>query len=146
MVNPKESYNLHWPMSRGSLNVHAGLAGSMSAALQDLEDIWSTVLQAHLNIPQTDITVRLVLEALPDKLASFVIFNFTHFCNKLVVTLTLLCHKGELCPLFQHVADSGSFINISAVCPFVLCTLGLTILIVIIVLIIIIMKELIYVE
>ena len=101
MVNPKESYNLHWPMRRGSLNVHSGLAGSMSAALQDLEDIWSTVLQAHLNIPQTDITVRLVLEALLDKLASFVILIFTCLCNKLVVTLTLCATRGHYIHCFS---------------------------------------------
>jgi len=59
MVNPKESYNVHWPMRRGSLNVHSGPGGSLSAILQDLEDIWVTVLATLLNIPRADIKVCL---------------------------------------------------------------------------------------
>jgi len=57
MVNPKDSYNVHWPMRRGSLNIHSGPGGSISAVLQDLEDIWATVLQTYLNIPRDDIKV-----------------------------------------------------------------------------------------
>jgi len=46
-------------MRRGSLNIHSGPGGSVSAVLQDLEDIWTTVLSTHLNIPRADIKVRL---------------------------------------------------------------------------------------
>ena len=59
MVSPREPYDMHWPVRRGSLNVHSGVGGSMSAILQDLEDIWSTVLHIYLNIPRTDIKVCL---------------------------------------------------------------------------------------
>jgi len=55
MVNPKEPYNLHWPMRRGCLNIHDGLGGSISAVLQDLEDIWSTVLSTRLDIARADL-------------------------------------------------------------------------------------------
>jgi hypothetical protein len=57
MINPKEPYNLHWPVRRGRLNVHAGLGGSLSAVLQDLEDIIVTALQTFLEISRPNIKV-----------------------------------------------------------------------------------------
>jgi len=59
MVNPSESFSLHWPVRRGSLNIHTGPGGSLSAVLQDLEDIWTSVLATQLNIPSADIKVCL---------------------------------------------------------------------------------------
>ena len=60
MINPKESYNVHWPVRRGSLNVHTGPGGSIAAVLQDIEDIWATVLHSYLHIPLADIKVCLM--------------------------------------------------------------------------------------
>jgi hypothetical protein len=61
MVNPKEPYHIHWPIRRGCFNIHSGPGGTISAVLQDLEDILSTALQTYLNIPRTDIKVSVKL-------------------------------------------------------------------------------------
>lgn len=56
-VNPSDCYNIHWPMVRGQLNVHAGPGGSLTAVLADLETIWSHVIQKQLDIPLKDLKV-----------------------------------------------------------------------------------------
>lgn len=56
-VNPSDCYNIHWPVVRGQLNVHAGPGGSLTAVLADLEAIWSHVIQKHLEIPLKDLKV-----------------------------------------------------------------------------------------
>lgn len=57
-MNPSDCYNVHWPVVRGQLNVHAGPGGSLTAVLADLETIWSHVIQKHLEIPLKDLKVR----------------------------------------------------------------------------------------
>ncbi|CAB1336268.1 unnamed protein product [Coregonus sp. 'balchen'] len=54
-VNPTDCYNVHWPISRGQLNVHGGAGGSLTAVLADLEAIWSHVIQKQLEIPLKDL-------------------------------------------------------------------------------------------
>lgn len=56
-VNPSDSYNIHWPIVRGQLNLHSGPGGSLTAVLTDLEAIWSNVIQKHLDIPLKDLKV-----------------------------------------------------------------------------------------
>lgn len=57
-VNPTDSYNLHWPICRGQLNVHSGPGGSLTAVLADLETIWSHGIQKLLDVPLKDLKVR----------------------------------------------------------------------------------------
>lgn len=56
-VNPSDCYNIHWPVVRGQLNVHAGPGGSLTAVLADLEAIWGHVIQKQLDIPLKDLKV-----------------------------------------------------------------------------------------
>jgi hypothetical protein len=49
---------VHWPISRGQLNVHGGAGGSLTAVLADLEAIWSHVIQKQLEIPLKDLKVQ----------------------------------------------------------------------------------------
>lgn len=56
-VNPSDCYNIHWPIVRGQLHVHAGPGGSLSAVLADLETIWGHVIQNQLDIPLKDLKV-----------------------------------------------------------------------------------------
>ncbi len=56
-VNPHDPYDLHWPLRHGSLNVHDGVGGSLTAIAQDLEDIWGTIIQEQLDIPLKDLKV-----------------------------------------------------------------------------------------
>jgi actin-related protein 8 len=66
MVSPKEPYDLHWPIRRGSFNLHPGVGGTVSAVLQDLEDIWSTALDTYLSIPCTDVKNYRAVLLIPD--------------------------------------------------------------------------------
>ena len=65
-------------MRRGCLNIHNCSEGSMSAVLQHLEDIWATVLITRLNIPRSDIKVRL---------SSITIYYLRCLSNRLVSPL-----------------------------------------------------------
>lgn len=56
-VNPSDCYNIHWPLVRGQLNVHAGPGGSLTAVLANLETIWSHIIQKNLEIPLKDLKV-----------------------------------------------------------------------------------------
>lgn len=56
-VNLSDSYNIHWPIVRGQLNLHSSPGGSLTAVLADLETIWSNVIQKHLDIPLKDLKV-----------------------------------------------------------------------------------------
>lgn len=56
-VNPLDSYNIHWPIRRGQLNLHPGPGGSLTAVLADLEVIWSYAIQKYLEIPLKDLKV-----------------------------------------------------------------------------------------
>lgn len=56
-VNPLDCYNIHWPIRRGQLNLHAGPGGSLTAVLADLEVIWSHAIQKYLEIPLKDLKV-----------------------------------------------------------------------------------------
>jgi len=60
MVNQKEPYNIHWPIRRGCFNIHSDRGGTVSAVLQDLEDILATAMNTCLNISRSDIKVSVV--------------------------------------------------------------------------------------
>ena len=63
-VNPSDCYNIHWPVVRGQLNVHAGPGGSLTAVLADLETIWGHVIQKQLDIPLKDLKVGQISSSL----------------------------------------------------------------------------------
>ena len=57
-IKPTESYHLSWPMCCGQLNVQPNIVGgSVTAVIQDLEDIWSYAIQECLEIPVKDLKV-----------------------------------------------------------------------------------------
>jgi len=56
-VNPKDGFQLSWPMKRGRLNIHDKAGGSLTAVLADLEAIWSAVIYSQLQIPTKDLKV-----------------------------------------------------------------------------------------
>ena len=56
-VSPSDGYDVHWPLVRGHLNVHAGPGGSLTAVLADLEAIWGHVINKQLEIPLKDLKV-----------------------------------------------------------------------------------------
>lgn len=63
-MNPADNYNLHWPIRRGQLNIHDGPGGTMTAVLADIEAIWATALQKHLDIPLKDLKVKICVDLL----------------------------------------------------------------------------------
>ncbi|XP_016354911.1 actin-related protein 8-like [Sinocyclocheilus anshuiensis] len=65
-VNPADCYSIHWPVCRGHLNIHSGPGGSLTAALADLETIWSHALQKLLEIPLKDLKYYRCILLIPD--------------------------------------------------------------------------------
>ena len=57
-------------MRRGRLNIHPGVGGSLSAIVQDLEDLWGEAIEEHLDIPLKDLKVAIC------SLISFVNVNY----------------------------------------------------------------------
>lgn len=49
-LDPHGQYNVHFPMSRGELNVHSSVGGSLTCVLADLQEIWEYVLQCKMDI------------------------------------------------------------------------------------------------
>lgn len=49
-LNPYGEFNVHFPIRRGELNLHAGVGGSLTSIMSDLQDIWQYVLKVHLGI------------------------------------------------------------------------------------------------
>ncbi|XP_061622169.1 actin-related protein 8 isoform X3 [Phyllopteryx taeniolatus] len=81
-VKPTDCYDIHWPIVRGQLNVHAGPGGSLTAVLADLETIWSHVIQKNLEIPLKDLKYYRCILLVPD------IYNRQH--AKELVSMLLL--------------------------------------------------------
>ena len=57
-VHPSDVYNVHWPIRHGRFNLHPGTGGTVTAVVQDLEEIWGNALQNLLEIPVKDLKVR----------------------------------------------------------------------------------------
>ncbi|KAL5014598.1 hypothetical protein ScPMuIL_008868 [Solemya velum] len=65
-IHNTEKFVLHWPIRRGRLNLHKGPGGTLSSILSDLEAIWSTALQARLEIPLKDLKLYRAILLVPD--------------------------------------------------------------------------------
>ena len=77
-MRPGDHYNLHWPIRRGRFNIHNNVGGTLSAIMQDLEDLWSMAIEKYLDIPIKDLQVStfgLYYYYLSDFIFSFVIFR-----------------------------------------------------------------------
>ena len=62
-VHPANEFNVHFPFSRGDLNVHGGVGGSLSAVLADIETIWGHCIENLLEIPKSDLKVRTAIRS-----------------------------------------------------------------------------------
>uniref|UniRef100_A0A3Q3X7J4 Uncharacterized protein n=1 Tax=Mola mola TaxID=94237 RepID=A0A3Q3X7J4_MOLML len=111
-VNPSDCYNIHWPIVRGQLNVHAGPGGSLTAVLADLETIWGHVIQKQLDIPLKDLKYYRCILLVPD------IYNRQHI--KEVVNMLLLnmgfsgiiVHQESVCATFGSGLSSACVVDV----------------------------------
>ena len=61
-IKPSEAYRLSWPISCGQLNVCPNISGmSVTALIQDIQDIWGYAIQEYLDIPIKDLKVELAI-------------------------------------------------------------------------------------
>ncbi|GBM43890.1 Actin-related protein 8, partial [Araneus ventricosus] len=65
-LSPSENFNIHWPIRRGQLNLHAGVGGSLSSVLADLEAIWTSAFQKYLDINPKDLKLYRAVLVIPD--------------------------------------------------------------------------------
>uniref|UniRef100_A0A672GQ90 Uncharacterized protein n=1 Tax=Salarias fasciatus TaxID=181472 RepID=A0A672GQ90_SALFA len=111
-VNPSDCYNIHWPVVRGQLNVHAGPGGSLSAVLADLETIWSYVIQKHLEIPLKDLKYYRCILLVPD------IYNRQHIkevVNMLLLNMNfsaIIVHQESVCATFGSGLSSACVVDV----------------------------------
>ncbi|XP_013912406.1 PREDICTED: actin-related protein 8 [Thamnophis sirtalis] len=111
-VNPLDSYNVHWPIRRGQLNLHLGPGGSLTAVLADLEDIWSHAIQKYLEISLKDLKYYRCILLIPD------IYNKQHV--KEIVNMTLLkmgfsgiiVHQESVCATFGSGLGSACVVDV----------------------------------
>ncbi|KAM4610829.1 actin-related protein 8 isoform 1-T1 [Polymixia lowei] len=111
-VNPLDCYNIHWPVVRGQLNVHAGPGGSMTAVLADLEVIWSHIIQKNLEIPLKDLKYYRCILLVPD------IYNRQHV-KELVSMLLLnmgfsaiIVHQESVCATLGSGLSSACVVDV----------------------------------
>nr|XP_057941443.1 actin-related protein 8 [Doryrhamphus excisus] len=111
-VKTTDCYNIHWPIVRGQLNVHAGPGGSLTAVLADLETIWSHVIQKHLEIPLKDLKYYRCILLVPD------IYNRQHV-KELVSMLLLnmdfsaiIVHQESVCATFGSGLSSACVVDV----------------------------------
>uniref|UniRef100_A0A667XB76 Actin-related protein 8 n=1 Tax=Myripristis murdjan TaxID=586833 RepID=A0A667XB76_9TELE len=111
-VNPSDCYNIHWPVVRGQLNVHAGRGGSLTAVLADLEAIWSHVIQKHLEIPLKDLKYYRCILLVPD------IYNRQHIkemVNMLLLNMgfsAIIVHQESVCATFGSGLSSACVVDV----------------------------------
>ncbi|XP_062612394.1 actin-related protein 8-like [Saccostrea cucullata] len=111
-VNPADNYNLHWPMRRGRLNIHDRPGGTLTAVLADIEVIWATALQKHLDIPLKDLKMYKAMLLIPDV--------FSHRHTKHLMTLLLdrlgfgsaILHQESVCATFGSGVSSACVVDI----------------------------------
>lgn len=65
-VELSDHYNVHFPMRRGDLNVHAGCSGSVTAILADLQQIWTHAMRQLLDIQPDQIGGLRAVLIVPD--------------------------------------------------------------------------------
>ncbi|GIX71980.1 actin-related protein 8 [Caerostris extrusa] len=65
-LNPADNFNIHWPIQRGQLNIHAGIGGSLSSVITDLETIWTSAFQKYLDIPPKELKSHRAVLVIPD--------------------------------------------------------------------------------
>lgn len=54
-LDPNGQYNIHFPMRRGELNVHANVGGSLTCVLADLQEIWEYAIWEYVLQRKMDI-------------------------------------------------------------------------------------------
>uniref|UniRef100_A0A671YWC3 Actin related protein 8 n=1 Tax=Sparus aurata TaxID=8175 RepID=A0A671YWC3_SPAAU len=111
-VNPSDCYNIHWPVVRGQLNVHAGPGGSLTAVLADLEAIWGHVIQKQLDIPLKDLKYYRCILLVPD------IYNRQHIkevVNMLLLNMgfsAIIVHQESVCATFGSGLSSACVVDV----------------------------------
>lgn len=96
-LDPKLDFNIHFPVRRGDLHIHPNPGGSFTSILNDLETIWSSILENHLKLSLSELGNYKAVLVIPD------IYNrgyLREYCN------LLMCRLGfGACFLVQdHVA------------------------------------------
>ncbi|XP_071817516.1 actin-related protein 8-like [Apostichopus japonicus] len=107
-----EDYNIHWPVRKGSLNIHKGIGGSLTSVLQDLESIWSTAIENHLSIPRQDLSEYNAILLIPD------IYHRPHIkelMNVLLVRMgfgAALVHQESVCASYGSGLSSACVVDV----------------------------------
>ncbi|XP_076132578.1 actin-related protein 8 [Alosa pseudoharengus] len=111
-VNPTDSYNLHWPICRGQLNIHGGPDGSLTAVLADLEAIWSHAIQKLLEIPLKDLKYHRCILLVPD------IYNRQHVKEMVNMLLNnigfsaIVVHQESVCATYGSGLSSACVVDV----------------------------------
>ncbi|OWK63548.1 actin-related protein 8 isoform X2 [Lonchura striata] len=111
-VNPLDSYNIHWPIRRGQLNLHPGPGGSLTAVLADLEVIWSYAIQKYLEIPLKDLKYYRCILLIPD------IYNKQHvkeLVNMILMKMGfsgIIVHQESVCATFGSGLSSACIVDV----------------------------------
>ncbi|XP_051526120.1 actin-related protein 8 [Myxocyprinus asiaticus] len=111
-VNPTDCYSIHWPISRGHLNIHSGLGGSLTAVLVHLENIWSHAIHRLLEIPLKDLKYYRCILLIPD------IYNRQHVkevVNMLLVKMgfsAVVVHQESVCATFGSGLSSACVVDV----------------------------------
>ncbi|XP_071960310.1 actin-related protein 8-like [Antedon mediterranea] len=111
-LDPNEEYHIHWPIRQGRFNIHSGIGGSITAVLQDMETIWSKVIETKLDIPVKDLKSYKVILLIPD------IYHRPHvkeLMNLLLIRLgfgSAIVHQESVCALYGSGIPSACVVDV----------------------------------
>ncbi|KAK3085468.1 hypothetical protein FSP39_003869 [Pinctada imbricata] len=111
-IHPSEDYILHWPIRRGRLNLTDNKPMSLTSIMADLETIWATAIQNHLDIPLKDLRVYKAILLIPDV--------YIHKHVKLMMSVLLdklgfgcaTVHQESVCATFGSGISSACIVDI----------------------------------
>uniref|UniRef100_A0A1I8PHQ0 Uncharacterized protein n=2 Tax=Stomoxys calcitrans TaxID=35570 RepID=A0A1I8PHQ0_STOCA len=98
-ANEIKDYNIHFPMKRGELNLHANVGGSFSSVLSDLESIWAYAIENRMAISRKSL----------EQYGAVLVINdvYNRSVLKEMVTLLLQRLRFRACILVQdHVCST----------------------------------------
>ena len=93
-------YFCKWPYANGQLNVNEGVGNSLTSIAADLETLWGSAIETHLNIPLKDLSNYRAVLLIPD------IFNRNHVKTLVEVVLNRLKFS---CVIVAQESVCGTF-------------------------------------
>ncbi|KAG8177688.1 hypothetical protein JTE90_020252 [Oedothorax gibbosus] len=111
-LNPKENYNIHWPIRRGQLNIHPSVGGSLTSVLSDLETIWKAAFQKYLDINPKDLKSYRAVLVIPDVYKREHVKELVNLLLDRLGFMSCFVHLESVCATFGAGVSSACVVDV----------------------------------